>query len=155
VRSAARLRLVLLLATAGAGLSAYLLGVRYRLASAAFCEFGPGFSCEAVGASAYATLFGVPVAAVGLGGFLAIFALQYAAAAGAGGMPVDRAARGTLLLAMAGVVFGAYLTGVQVFVLRTLCVLCVAAFLVGAAILLLVADVGHLRRRGVTGERPR
>ncbi len=76
-------------------------------------------SCDIVNASAYSSLFGVPVAAIGAGGFgmllvLALWALTAGAQAPAWLTDVR------LLLAFGGVVFSAYLSAIEVFVLRTI-----------------------------------
>src|SRR5262245_60109786 len=79
--SPARHRVALAVALAGAALSALTWIVHERLATDAgytsFCNLGGVFSCDAVLASRYGTVLGVPVAAWGLVAFVvgAILAL--------------------------------------------------------------------------------
>jgi uncharacterized membrane protein len=74
-RRDARLRAAaILLAGAGVVIAAYLTWVRYAHATPA-C-LGGGGGCERVQSSDYSKLTGIPVAAIGLAGYLAILVSQ-------------------------------------------------------------------------------
>jgi uncharacterized membrane protein len=125
---------------AGVGVAGYLTYVHYA-GLQPFCA-GGGHGCERVQSSVYARLGGIPVAVIGLAGYLAI-----AAALIAPGEPARLAAAG---LAVIGFGFSAYLTALELFVIDAICQWCVAsaALLTALAILtiwrLLKSDGGQL-----------
>jgi uncharacterized membrane protein len=124
----------------GIGVAGYLTYVHYA-GLQPFCA-GGGHGCERVQSSVYARLGGIPVAVIGLAGYLAI-----AAALIAPGEPARLAAAG---LAVIGFGFSAYLTALELFVIDAICQWCVAsaALLTALAILtiwrLLKSDGGQL-----------
>jgi uncharacterized membrane protein len=91
------------------------------------CPVGAG-GCEAVQASAYSAVLGVPVAFIGVAGYLALLALALLAlnTDHVAGLPAP-----LLLLAVAslGVLFSAYLTYLQVAVIGAVCFWCVVSAL--------------------------
>ena len=117
--------MIVLLATIGMAISAYLTWVHYS-GSLALC-IGVG-GCEAVQTSRYSTLAGVPVALIGLIGFAAIFAAAV----------VHARTGGTLTalfgLSLAAALYVAYLTYVEVFVLGAICPWCVSVAICAIAI---------------------
>jgi uncharacterized membrane protein len=127
-----RLRVaVAVLALVGAGIAAYLTYARYADATIA-CATG---GCETVQESDYAEIVGLPVAVLGLIGYVAIFltalfAGELARVAGAA-------------LALAGLVFSAYLVLVQAFAIEAFCQWCLASDVV--MLLLAAATVARLR----------
>jgi uncharacterized membrane protein len=102
------------LATAGAAICAYLLYVR-ETGGALVCSTG---GCETVQESSYAVVAGVPVAALGLAGFLGL--LVAALARG------ELARLGQATLALAALLFSAYLLYVQLALIEAVCQWCVA-----------------------------
>jgi uncharacterized membrane protein len=135
---------VVLLAMAGAGLSGFLLANHYRALDAEFCSINPDFDCNGVNQSEYAEILGVPVAAIGLAGFvaLAVMVLDIRLRES----PWFRA-RHVFLVSLGGLGFGTYLTWIEVAVIHKLCLLCLASFALGIAIALLagLAFLGELR----------
>jgi uncharacterized membrane protein len=104
------------LATAGLGIAVYLTVVHYTGAAPA-CAIAHG--CEVVQSSAYAKLAGLPVALLGLVGYVAILAgLLHDGEAG-------RTA--TALTALVGAGFSIWLTYVEVFRLEAICIWCVGS----------------------------
>ncbi|MBI2866979.1 MAG: vitamin K epoxide reductase family protein [Chloroflexi bacterium] len=127
--SASGLWIIAVLTLVGLGLSAYLTTLHYSASLALFCSTGS--SCDIVQHSKYATLFGVPVALAGAIGFSAmLLTLLWA---------WKRPERWPLLYALAfvGFVFSAYLTVVELFVIKEVCPYCVAVFAIAAAVLIL------------------
>lgn len=120
------------LALAGAGIAAYLTYARYADAPIA-CATG---GCETVQSSDYAEILGLPVAVLGLAGYLAIFASALFA-----GEPARLAGAA---LALGGLVFSVYLIFVQAFAVEAFCQWCLASDVVMA--LLAAAAVARLRR---------
>ncbi len=90
-----------------------------------FCVGGGG-GCERVQNSRYAELGGVPVAVIGLGGYLAILASLVPSG------PGGRSA--TVFLALAGAGFSAYLTYLELAVIDAICQWCVASAIVMTAL---------------------
>jgi uncharacterized membrane protein len=109
-------------AAAGAAISAYLLVVR-ETGATLVCATG---GCETVQSSRYAELLGLPVAALGLAAFAAL-----AAAALARG-ELARLAQATLALTALG--FSGYLLLVQAFELDAICQWCVTVDVLVAAL---------------------
>jgi uncharacterized membrane protein len=101
-------------AALGAAISAYLLYVR-ESGGELVCSTG---GCETVQSSEYAEVLGLPVAALGLAGFLALLVASLARCEWA------RLAQATLALAAFG--FALYLLAVQLWVIDALCPWCVA-----------------------------
>ena len=80
--------------------------------------------CEAVNTSSYSMLLGIPVAAIGAGGYAALLALAAWALAARANAPVwlnDV----RLTFASIGLFFAAYLTYVELFILHEICMWCV------------------------------
>ena len=119
------------LALVGVGITGYLLSVRASGATLS-CTSG---GCETVQSSSYSEMFGVPVAALGLGAYVVL--LTAALAHG------ELARLGGAVVALAAFAFSAYLVVVQVFLIGALCDWCLAsdAVTTGLAALALL----HLR----------
>jgi uncharacterized membrane protein len=104
-----------LLTTAGAAIAGYLTYARYADATIA-CVTG---GCEQVQSSDYAEIAGIPVAVLGLAGYVFLFATA---------LSVSELARAAgAAFAVAGAVFAAYLIYVQVVVIDAICQWCVAS----------------------------
>lgn len=119
-----------LLALAGAGIAAYLSYSRVTDTSL-IC---PSSGCATVQRSSYAMLVGVPVAYLGVAGYLAI-----AASAAAG----RRLLTAALVFVAAG--FGTYLLVAQLAIVHAVCVWCLGSD-AAAYSLVLVTGIGLLRR---------
>jgi len=128
--------LLALLAIAGVVVSVLALRVHYSTESAP-CSINEKWDCGIVNHSPYAEIRGVPVAAIGIAGYLLIAALAI----------LRR--RGLLLLAvLIGMAFALYLTNIEAKVLGVYCVYCVISQGIIAALLLLSIgwSVWHARR---------
>lgn len=102
------------LAVSGVAISAYLLVVR-ETGGSLICSTG---GCETAQSSAYAEVLGVPVAALGLAGFLVLLATALASGEWA------RLTQATV--GVSAFLFAAYLLAVQLFVLDAICQWCLA-----------------------------
>jgi uncharacterized membrane protein len=91
--------------------------------------------CEAVNSSVYSEIHGVPIALFGLAGYLALAALFALEAR----VPLlqDYAPLAVFGLALTGTVYSAYLTYVELFVIRAVCPYCVASALLITGIFIL------------------
>ena len=80
--------------------------------------------CEAVNTSSYSMLLGIPVAAIGAGGYAALLALAAWALAARDNAPAWLN-EVRLTFATIGLLFAAYLTVVELFILHDVCMWCV------------------------------
>ena len=125
------------LALGGLGLASYL--AMYKLGFIGTLACGAG-GCETVQMSRWATLFGLPVAVWGVGFYLALFAL---ALLGTTERFVDEAwvSHALLVLTGWGVIFSAYLTYLELYVIHAICKFCiVSAILVTVTFLVAVFE---------------
>ena len=127
-------RVIPILALLGLADSGYLAALHWQ---GELPPCGGYVGCDLVNTSRFADVFGVPVAAFG--------ALLYATLLVAAMWRIRSSGRswvyGTLLLyalVLAGAVFMAYLTAIELFVLRAVCYWCVALALVTLLLLILV-----------------
>lgn len=128
-----------LLAFLGALDAAYLTYVHYHQ-SALICTVG---SCHTVQSSRYAVIGGIPIAILGLGMYLAVLALGVVRRA----RPDLASAVGMAMFAilLAGAVYAAYLTYIEIWVIHAICQYCVASALLTLG-LLLIEGTGVYRR---------
>jgi uncharacterized membrane protein len=121
----ARLRVGgLVLAGVGLVIAAYLTWT-HSAHTAPACAGGGG-GCERVGKSSYAELAGVPVAAGGLAGYLAILSALL--------MRGRAALLAGAFLALVSFGFSQYLTYIELFVLDAVCQWCIASDVVMSAL---------------------
>jgi len=131
----------LALAMLGALDSAYLTWVKVANATAFCSNVG---DCDAVNASVYSELFGIPIALFGVGAYLAIAALL--ALEDRGPTLREWGPLAVFGLALTGTLYSAYLTYVELFVIYAVCPYCVASAVLITGILILA--VVRLARRG-------
>src|SRR5882757_6505770 len=75
-RFARRILLVIaILASAGAVVSSVSLYHHYGTSATSYCDIGENFNCDIVNRSIYSTIAGIPVALVGVAGYLAVLTL--------------------------------------------------------------------------------
>ncbi len=113
------------LASLGLLVSAYLTWVHFA-GMEPVCAAG-SHGCQTVQASRYATVLSVPVAVLGLVGYVGL--LLAAVSRGEAGVYLG------LLVALVGTLFSAYLTYLEVFVIGAICQWCVASAAIMAAAL--------------------
>ncbi len=129
------------LALVGVLLSTYLTLYHYGLMGSLVC--GASESCEKVQLSRYAMFLGVPVAVLGLGGYLVLLVVALAGLEGrcAAGARVTRV---LTLISGLGVAFTAYLTYLELFRIHAVCRWCVGSAALIAAIF--VVSLAGMRR---------
>ena len=112
------------LALAGALISSVSLYHHYGKDKTTYCDFGENFNCDIVNRSLYSKIMGIPVALIGIVGYLSVLALAtfYREKAETPGMLV--------LGATLGLGFAIYLTYIEAYVLATWCIMCVSSFTV-------------------------
>ena len=115
------------IALVGVGIATYLVYVHYA-GIEPFCVAGGG-GCEKVQTSDYADLVGIPVAVLGLAGYLAILASLF--------VPGDLGRMAGALLALSGFGFSVYLTYREIFTIEAICQWCVASAVLMTALAIL------------------
>lgn len=140
-----RRRAIAILALVGALDAAYLLLAKLGYIGAIACTISNG--CDLVNTSRYSEFMGLPVAGIGLAGYLAMFALALL-----GVQPrwiTDRRPDLWLsLLSGVAVVFTLYLTYAELFILKAICQWCIVSQVIVLAIFVL-ALVGIARRQAL------
>jgi uncharacterized membrane protein len=125
---------ITLLSVAGIAISSVSLHHHYGTEQTSYCDFGQMFNCDIVNRSIYSVVMGIPVALVGVLGYVTLLALATLRRA--------RAETPLILLvaSLAGLGFALYLTYVEKFVLAVWCILCLSslAVIAGIAVLSLV-----------------
>ena len=119
-------RLQLILIVLGVGIAGYLTYVKLFGLEPVCGGLG---NCEAVQTSIYSELLGVPVAIWGLLSYLALLVVYLVKRSDWRGLG-NLARQGFFLLTLIGVVFSAYLTYLEVFVIHAICPWCVASAVV-------------------------
>ena len=122
------------LALIGLGIAGYLTWVHYA-GLQPFCVGGGG-GCEKVQTSRWAELAGIPVAVLGLGGYVALLATL--------ALPEELGRSVAAFVALVGVGFSAWLTYVEIAKIHAICQWCVASAVL-MALLAVVAVIRLLR----------
>lgn len=135
-----RLRLASL-ALAGIGLvdSLYLTWIKFAHAETFCSVIG---DCETVNNSPYSEIWGIPIALLGAGAYLALLGLLYLERRG--GFWGDYALLGAFGITLAGVLYSAYLTYIEVAVLQAVCPFCVISAI--TLLILLILTIIRLFR---------
>ena len=112
---------IALLAVAGAVVSSVSLYHHYGTSQTSYCDFGESFNCDLVNRSTYSVVFGIPVALIGIMGYIALLLLATLYRA------KHETPRMLLVASLAGLGFALYLTYVEAFVLAVWCILCLSS----------------------------
>ena len=106
--------LLLILALMGIVVSSLALREHYRTYGDSPCSINERWDCGVVNHSSYAMLRGIPVAAIGIAGYILMAVLAFL-----------RSYRLLLVPAFAGLAFSLYLANIEAHVLGVWCVYCV------------------------------
>jgi len=126
------------LAVVGIGIAGYLLYERYTGGTIA-CTTG---GCETVQESSYAKVAGVPVALIGLLGYVGLL--------GTALLRGETARAAAVGMALLGLVFSAYLLVAQITLIHAICIWCVG----NDVVMLAIAVVAGLSARGGGAPQP-
>jgi len=112
---------IAVLALAGIVVSSVSLRNHYATSATTYCDVGENFNCDIVNRSAYSVVLGIPVALIGIIGYVALLGLSTLYRA--------KAETPTMLLiaSVAGLGFALYLTYIEGFVLGVWCILCLSS----------------------------
>ena len=128
-----KLLLIAVLAAAGTVVALYLTWYYYN--PSPWCTFSPGWDCEKVRNSVFGNVGGIPTATVGVAGFaimLALAVLPFRGVERVGPWTTDR---WLLVFAIMGALIGLGLTIVEIFVIESICVLCLVGWFLDLGIL--------------------
>ena len=112
---------IALLALGGALVSSVSLYHHYGTSATSYCDIGENFNCDIVNRSTYSTVAGIPVALVGVAGYLAVLALATMF------RNRDEALAMLAIGSLTGLGFALYLTYIEGFVLSAWCILCLSS----------------------------
>jgi len=108
---------LVVLALVGVLTMGYLISLHYSHSYNSFCDLGESFSCDVVNKSLYSEILGIPVSLLGFLYFLGVF-----------GVAIwrfkEKILRYTVLASIIFLGPSLYLTGIEIFVLNSICVLC-------------------------------
>ncbi len=132
---------IALLALAGVAVSSVSLYHHFSKSKTSFCDIGQSFNCDLVNRSQYSVVRGVPVALVGILGYLLVLSLAT--------VYREKAETPFMLAAaaLAGMAFALYLTYIEGLVLHAWCVVCLSSLgLISAIAVLSVYQAARARR---------
>ena len=118
----------------GLAVSTYAFFHNRGFASGEFCKIGETFNCDIVNKGPYSVIAGVPVAAIGILGYLFLLAAALLKSKDRRDRSLTKILVGASL---GGVAFALYLTGIEALVLKTFCLLCLTSQVSILAILIL------------------
>jgi len=127
---------LIILAFFGIVVSFLALRERYREEGDSPCSINERWDCGIVNKSPYAMLFGIPVAALGMAGYLLMGVLAW-----------RRAYRVLLVFVLAGLAFSLYLAHIEKDILGVWCVYCVTSLGIISLMSLLSAVVAVVVRK--------
>lgn len=110
--------LILVLSVLGMIIMAYLAYLKFVSGKSSFCDIGEGLSCSVVNQSVYSEFLGIPVAILGFLYFAVVGGLVFSRSVGGSLYPL------VFLMTAASLVFSLYLSYAEVFLLKTICILC-------------------------------
>src|SRR5882724_2811500 len=112
---------IALVALGGIAISSVSLYHHFSKSKTSFCDINEVVNCDLVNRSTYSTVLGVPVALIGILGYLLILSLAT--------VYREKAETPVMLLAVSatGLGFALYLTYIEKFVLAAWCVLCLSS----------------------------
>jgi len=121
---------IILLAILGMVIMGYLFSLRFSSGDTAFCNLGENLSCDVVNKSVYAAIWGIPMSLLGF-----LYFLGVTAAALWRWNPLTARSIGVLTIVFLGP--SLYLSYIEFFVLKNICVFCEASKVIMVAILAL------------------
>lgn len=115
--------IIAVLSLAGMIVSGVSLERHYAKSATTYCDFNEKFNCDIVNRSEYSIVAGLPVAGIGVAGYIALFVLST--------FRRSRPDTPNWLLAasLAGLAFALYLTYIEAYVLTTWCILCLTSLI--------------------------
>ena len=154
MRKSTTINTLLIICMLGIVTSAYLIKIHYSTSSSAFCNFSQSVNCDIVNKSDYSLFppaFGIPVAILGLAGFLAAILLlmlirkQQSLSFFDERITPRQLSNILFYLFLISLVFAAYLLYIEAFILYSFCILCLLLDLLIVAALILSHQLKNSR----------
>lgn len=122
---------VLMLSLLGILLSIYSLVLFYNPSFGSICDLSQTFSCSSVAKSDYSSIWGVPIAAIGVIGYIIIFliAITMVKAYYNNSHVSHKLKKLLIVLSFIAVLFTVYLTYIEAFAIKTFCPVCLLSAL--------------------------
>lgn len=140
------LKTVMALSIAGFIISSYALYLHLSITPSKICNLSATVNCDRVNRSSYAEIAGVPVAAIGMMGYVALFLVAYEH------YRLPRRTMKRLLWALTGIATAAtlYFIYISKFIIGAWCLVCIGSYVATAFILgaLVVMDFLVLAEEG-------
>jgi len=128
----------------GMVIMAYLTYLKFNSGGLSFCDISESFSCSAVNRSVYADFFGIPVSILGFLYFAGVGGLTF-------GKSTERSFYSLVFGAtVAALVFSLYLSYVEFFILKIICLLCETS----KALMVVIGAVSLLKMRRAKEDLP-
>jgi uncharacterized membrane protein len=122
------LQAIAVLAMVGALVSSVSLYHHYGTSATSYCDIGENFNCDIVNRSTYSKVAGIPVALIGVAGYLVVLALATVF------RNQEDAPAMLALGSLTGLGFALYLTYIEGFVLAAWCILCLSSLVLISSI---------------------
>lgn len=125
---------IAVLSVAGIVVSSVSLYHHYDRSQSSFCDFGGNFNCDIVNRSIYSVVFGIPVALVGIVGYVGLLALATV---------FKNQPKLLVAASLSGLAFAVRLTYIEGYVLAAWCVLCLTslAIIFAISVLSIIASI--------------
>ena len=136
-------RVIIFLAIVGSLVASYLIYLHYSPSDSSFCNINEQLNCDVVNKSPYSEFLGVPVAIIGLAGYLAFIVIGTCFLTGYDWSKIHNKLRPKhlnwllMVFAIIGIAFSLYLAYIEEFVLHTWCIMCIASLLIITSLLVL------------------
>lgn len=135
---------IMILSAAGLVVASYSFFHNQGFASGEFCAIGETFDCDVVNKGPYSKIFGIPVALLGMIGYLFFGGAAYLKYRD----PKDKMLTYFLVLSTTmGFGFTLYLSALEAFVLHAWCLLCLTSQLIMALVFAGVMGVWYTERK--------
>lgn len=131
--------LIIAFAAVGLAMMGYLTWLHYAPGASSVCDLGEGFSCQVVNQSVFSEILGIPLALLGAG-YFAVAAVLAAVAR------IRKRHVALVVFSAFSLVFSLYLSGIEVFMLDSICVFCEASKVMMVAILAVAAVEVHRKK---------
>lgn len=112
-------------------------GIRYGFQTEpSFCNLSASVNCDAVNASKYALIFGVPIASLALFYYLTLFVFAYSLNK-TNWLAQDKADSIFITISFASILFSAYLGYVSVVLIKAMCLTCIGLYVVNVLLFII------------------
>ncbi len=127
-----RLTWIIALSLIGFAISLYALFHNAGFASGKFCSINSTFDCDVVNKGTYSQIAGIPVALIGVIGYVFLAIGAFLSLRNQSDRSMDKF---VLLASIGGLLFSLYLTGIEFAILRVWCLICVSSQMIILSIL--------------------